>query len=274
MISIILPTHNNEKTIFFSIKSILQQSYSDFELIIINDFSSDKTKQIIQSFSDNRIVYLENEKNIGGTLSMIRGIKIAKGDFIARMDGDDIAVPERLDIQLKYLTENPNIDLVGSNIIFFIDNKVTGISDFKLYNIKSLSFYIHTVGLPQPTWMARSNFFTNFKYDLAFKNYVEDQDLLLRIYHTSRFKLLKEHLLFYRMPNRINVKFKLKQSYLLFISRVRHMRKNNLFFFFPIILFTYLATSIIYGLRLKSDRKKNTFNSKFQNILDKIIEGI
>ena len=124
MISVILPTYNNEGTIFDSIKSILNQSYQDFELIIINDCSTDKTKQVIESFDDNRIIYLENNKNIGRSKSRNMAIKIAKGDFIAVMDGDDISVPNRLSKQLKYLIENPKIDLVASNIIFFTDEKV------------------------------------------------------------------------------------------------------------------------------------------------------
>ena len=107
-ISIILPTRNNEKTIYYSIKSILNQSYKNFELIIINDCSNDKTKQIILSFKDNRIVYIENEKSIGVTSSIIKGINKSNGDFIARMDGDDISVPERLFTQLNYLKKSGN----------------------------------------------------------------------------------------------------------------------------------------------------------------------
>ena len=87
MISIILSTFNDERTIFYSIKSILGQTYSNFELIIINDFSTDKTKQIIKSFNDSRIIYIENEYNIGRSLSRNKGIKKSKGDFIAIIDG-------------------------------------------------------------------------------------------------------------------------------------------------------------------------------------------
>ena len=97
MISIILATQNNEQTIFSTIKSILNQSYNNFELIIINDFSTDKTKQIIQSFNDNRIIYIENQKNIGRSKSRNLGIKKAKGEFIAIMDGDDIAIEYKLE---------------------------------------------------------------------------------------------------------------------------------------------------------------------------------
>ena len=142
MISVILPTYNNEETIFNSINSILSQSYQDFELIIINDCSTDKTKKVIESFNDNRILYLENDRNIGRSQSRNIAIKKAKGDFIAVMDGDDISVPMRLKIQLKYLMDNPNIDLVASNIIFFTDNKVKGISDVKMYSPKNLNFFL------------------------------------------------------------------------------------------------------------------------------------
>ena len=103
MISVILSTHNDEKTISDAIKSILNQSYYNFELIIINDGSNDNTKQVIKSFNDKRIVYLENKKNIGRSRSRNNAIKISKGDFIAIIDGDDIAAPNRLHVQINYL---------------------------------------------------------------------------------------------------------------------------------------------------------------------------
>ena len=120
MISVILSTYNDEKTIFNCIKSILNQTYQNFELIIINDCSTDGTREVIQSFSDKRIIFLENEKNIGRSSSRNKGIAKAKGEFIAIIDGDDIAAPLRLDIQFRYLKNNPKIDLVASNVIFFL----------------------------------------------------------------------------------------------------------------------------------------------------------
>ena len=141
MISVILATYNNEKTIFNSISSILNQNYKNFELIIINDCSSDKTKQIINSFDDKRIVYLENKKNLGRAKSRNIGIKKAKGNYIAVMDGDDISVKERFEIQLKCFEDNPSINLVASNTIFFKDNKVIGVSDAKTNSPKNLNFF-------------------------------------------------------------------------------------------------------------------------------------
>lgn len=273
MISIILPTYNNEQTIFYSIDSILNQSYPNFELIIVNDFSTDKTKQVIKSFNDSRIVYLENDSNIGIILSIIKGIKSAKGDFIARMDGDDIAVPERLNIQLNYLIKNPNIDLVGSNIIFFTNNKVTGVSNLKLYNQKKFNFYFNTIGLPHPTWMARTDFFKNFHYDPKAVT-IEDQDLLLRAYHSCKFTILKEPLLFYQLAEKINLKYKLKQVCMLFMSRIRHILYHKLFHHFPIIIIVFITSFISYILRLKTDKTITSLNSKYQNLLNKITNKV
>ena len=226
MISIILATYNNEKTISTAIKSILNQSYKNFELIVVNDFSNDSTAKKIKSFKDNRIIYIENESNIGRSQSRNKGILRAKGDFIAIMDGDDISIPERLEIQLNYLLKNSNVKLVGSNIIFFTEYKVTGFSNLKLYPETNLNFFLHTIGLPNVTWMARADFFKKFNYNPKMVS-AEDQDLLLKAFDYSQFSLLNEPLVFVRIPKKINLKYKLKQVYNLFISRISYINRKN-----------------------------------------------
>lgn len=270
MISVILPTYNNEGTIFDSIKSILNQSYQDFELIIINDCSTDKTKQVIESFDDNRIIYLENNKNIGRSKSRNMAIKIAKGDFIAVMDGDDISVPNRLNKQLKYLMENPKIDLVASNIIFFTDEKVKGISDVKIHSPKNLNFFLRPIGLPHVTWMARKDFFLNFKYDPNLLVTI-DQDLLLRSFKSFNYSLLKEPLVFVNEPNKTKTKHKLKQIYALFFARIKFMYINKVFHFFPIIILIFIISSIFYILGIRTNKIITSLNNEYQNLLNKII---
>lgn len=270
MISIILSTFNDERTIFYSIKSILGQTYSNFELIIINDFSTDKTKQIIKSFNDSRIIYIENEYNIGRSLSRNKGIKKSKGDFIAIIDGDDIALPERLEVKLNYLLNNPSIDLVASNIIFFSNDKVIGVSDFNQPNQKKNNFYFHPLQMPHSTWMARATFLKNFNYDPR-ANLIEDQDLLLRGNHKHKYSLIKEPLVFYRVPIKISVKYKIKQVYVLCLSRLRHMLYHKLYFYFPIILTIFILSSVSYIFRLKSFKYVNNLNSRYQNLFDKLV---
>ncbi len=272
-ISIILPTRNNEKTIFYSIKSILNQSYKNFELIIINDCSDDKTKQIILSFNDNRIVYIENKKSIGVTSSIIKGINKSKGDFIARMDGDDISVPERLFTQLNYLKTNQEVDLVASNIVYFDNNIVKGVSNLKLYDFINFNLFINTVGLPHPTWMVRSSFYKNFNYDHKI-SHAQDQELLLRAYNSSKFALLKEPLLFYKKTERIYLKKKMSQLYSLFRSRVKHILKYRLLHYFPLVLIVFIFSSILSVFGIHTFRMEKSSISKYQNSLNNILRRI
>ena len=112
--SVIMSVYNGEEYLDQAVKSILAQTFTDFEFIIINDASSDNTSAILDKYHDNRIIRVNNEKNIGLTSSLNKGIAIALGEFIARQDADDISHPERLDVQCKYLENNPSVGLIGS----------------------------------------------------------------------------------------------------------------------------------------------------------------
>lgn len=129
MISIIMPVYNGIEWLQEAINSILYQSYTDFEFIIIDDFSSEPVMDLIASCFDTRIIALRNKENIGLTKSLNIGLDIARGDFIARMDGDDIAHPDRFKKQLKLFTEGiglvscwgQSIDVKGNFVVDFVD---------------------------------------------------------------------------------------------------------------------------------------------------------
>ena len=106
--------YNGERYLNESIESIINQTFKDFEFIIIDDGSTDKSNQIINSYNDSRIKLLENNKNIGLTKSLNKGLELCKGEFIARMDGDDISLPIRLEKQVNYMEKNKNVDVCGS----------------------------------------------------------------------------------------------------------------------------------------------------------------
>lgn len=114
IISVLLPVYNCEKYIFEAIQSILNQTYNNFELLIIDDCSTDSTLQICKSFQDNRIVIIEKEKNSGYTNSLNYGISIAKGIYIARMDGDDISLPTRFEKQVAFMEVNKDVVVCGT----------------------------------------------------------------------------------------------------------------------------------------------------------------
>jgi len=121
LISIIMPIKNAEKYIRDSIQSILNQTYKNFEFIIIDDGSTDGSQKIIESIKDDRIKFYKKES--AGLIEQLNfGLGEAKGEFVARMDADDTVSPEKLEMQINYLLNNKDIQLVGTNFTFIDEN--------------------------------------------------------------------------------------------------------------------------------------------------------
>ncbi len=122
LISVIMSNYNTpEEYLRDAIESVLNQSYDNFEFIIIDDCSTDNSLQIIKSYNDKRIVILENECNLGITKSLNRGFALAKGEFIARMDADDICLTTRFERQVGFLKSHTNVIVCGTGVELFGD---------------------------------------------------------------------------------------------------------------------------------------------------------
>ena len=106
LVSIIMPSYNTARYISDSINSVLSQTYNNWELIIIDDCSTDNTIDVVKSFKDSRIILLQNEKNSGAALSRNYALREAKGKWIAFLDSDDVWVPEKLEKQIAFMEEN------------------------------------------------------------------------------------------------------------------------------------------------------------------------
>jgi glycosyltransferase involved in cell wall biosynthesis len=113
-ISVVMPTYNGERFLRPAIESILNQTFPNFELIIIDDGSTDNTPRILSEFKDTRLTALTNQKNLGIAAATNRGLAAARGEYIALQDHDDISLPHRLQTQLAFLNTHPEIALVGS----------------------------------------------------------------------------------------------------------------------------------------------------------------
>ncbi len=120
-VSVVMSIHNEEKYIKKAVDSILNQTYEDYEFIIINDGSTDRTQNILESYTDNRLRIVKQE-NLGLTRSLNRGIKLAGGEYIARMDGNDISLPERFEKQVEIFNINKKVGLVGSFVEHIDEN--------------------------------------------------------------------------------------------------------------------------------------------------------
>ena len=114
VLSIIMPLYNSERFIGQAIQSILTQSFKDFELIIIDDASSDGSLDIVKEFKDSRIRILRNEKNQGISFTRNKGLNVASGRFIAPFDSDDVAMPDKFEKQVRFLESHPGYGMIGS----------------------------------------------------------------------------------------------------------------------------------------------------------------
>jgi len=202
-ISVVLPAYNCEKFIGKAIQSVLQQTFSDFELIIINDGSTDKTEFAILAFADPRIVYIKNQTNKGLVFTLNRCIELAKGKYIARMDADDICLPERLAKQKSFLDQNENIAVVATTIEFINDQEEkTGAWDLDRQTITSEQIknqLLFENCIAHPTVMMRAEIMKELKYNDQQKN-IEDYDLWLRMLNRGMsIAKINEPLLLYRV---------------------------------------------------------------------------
>ncbi len=260
-----MSAYNAEKYIPKSIESLINQTFSDFELILIDDGSVDKTKDIINVFSknDNRIIPIFNEENLGLTKNLNRGIALSKGEFIARMDADDISYLTRLEKQLIFLENNPKIDLVGT---CSIDIDKNGKEINKRIVPEKHEQIVHLLPKANPithsTVMFRKKRFAkvNF-YNESYKT-TQDYELWFRAIGSGlKFHNLQEILLKYRIDEEYNKRKSLKYRLYDFKLRIKGFRYINLPFykyyysFIPIIL--GIIPNRIYFLLKNIDPRRN-----------------
>jgi glycosyltransferase involved in cell wall biosynthesis len=205
LISVILPVYNTEKYIAEAVQSILDQTFADFELLIINDASTDKTLDIISSFDDERIKIINNEVNLKVVKCLNIGLEAATGKFIARMDADDVAYKERLQVQLDFFKANPDVALCATWVERIGDQTSVHSPSGSHEEIKG-SLLFHNV-IIHPTVMFRAEAFraNGLKYDESFIN-AEDYGLWVEAIDKIHFGIIPQILLRYRMhENNVSV---------------------------------------------------------------------
>jgi len=201
MISVIMPAFNSDKYISEAIQSILSQTYDNFEFIIINDGSTDKTEAIILSFDDIRIRYYSNESNKGLIFTLNRGLELSTREFIARMDSDDIACPQRLEQQLNFLQNNSTYGVCGSFIKLINEKGLIGRTVALPIEDEEIKAYMYfSSPLAHPTILSRATILKENMYSFDYKA-AEDYELWVRISPKTKFYNLPQVLLQYRVHN-------------------------------------------------------------------------
>ena len=199
LVSVIMPVYNGALYLREAIDSILSQTHTNLELIIINDGSNDNSEEIILSYEDNRIRYIINEKNSGICVTLNKGLDIAKGKYIARMDCDDISCPERLQMQIEYMEQNPSIGVLGSDIIVFGEGIKEHIFTFEHDKNCCKAGLLFNTCVAHPAVMMRKRLLDkyNFRYDEEYRG-LEDFELWYRISKHTELVNLSHPLLYYR----------------------------------------------------------------------------
>jgi glycosyltransferase involved in cell wall biosynthesis len=220
IITIAMPFYNSAATLELSIRSLLNQSYSDFELLLCDDGSSDQGLAIAHSFDDPRLVCWSDGRRLRLAARLNECIDRARGRYLARMDADDIAYPDRLARQLAFLGTNTEVDLCAAGAMVF------GKHGDPLWRFSPAQDHTGITrspfrGIPlwHPLWMGHIEWFRRWRYEET-AWLAQDQELLLRSYRLSRFANLPEVLLGYRRE-RVTLKklFRYKLLHIEYVSR-------------------------------------------------------
>ena len=198
-VTVLMAVYNGEKYLREAIDSILRQTFTDFEFLIINDGSTDNSVEIIKSYDDKRIHLVHNEKNIGLAASLNKGLKLAQGDYVARMDCDDISYPLRLEKQVKFMDKHLDIGICGAWMRTFGETKEEVLS-YPTSNEEISATLFYKSAISHPTIIFRKKIFQEFNiYYNPKLIYAQDFDLWNKLRAKVKFANIPEVLYYYRV---------------------------------------------------------------------------
>lgn len=199
-VSVLLPVRDGARTLALAMLSVLEQSFRDFELLVLDDGSADASPEIALGFGDPRVRLLRDGLKQGLAARLNQGIAAAAGRYIARMDADDVCFPERFARQAARLNAESSLDLLACRALIFDDSSAaTGLSPHRLSHEALCAQPWNGFYLVHPSWMGRAEWFRRYRYQTPELVRAQDQELLLRAYPDSRFAVLDEILLGYRL---------------------------------------------------------------------------
>ena len=201
-VSIIVPMYNAASFLKETLDSILNQTFTNFELILIDDCSKDNTLEIANSFSDPRIYIVKNEKNLGAGGTRNKGIKLAQSTYIAFCDAEDIMFPNRLEEQYNFMEQHPDIDICGSFVKLINEQgDITGKFTFPVKHDKIAVEMFLRCAFQQSTAFIRRQSFKQSGLEYKENHYAEDYDLWANAIKRLKFHVIPHFLMYYKISD-------------------------------------------------------------------------
>lgn len=227
-VTVLMPVYNGEAFLHKAIDSILKQTFSDFEFLIIDDGSCDRSREIVRSYHDSRIHLVENGNNLGLEKSLNRGIHLAKGEYIVRMDADDISLPRRIQTQVAFMDAAPRVAACGSWVKTLGEPQV--LWKYPLTHDEICCWLLFCSALAHPSAIIRKAVFNedHILYNVQgdYKR-AEDYDLWTRISRKRELANIGEVLLRYRLHEN-NAGAKHRSKTIISADRIRKDQLNKL----------------------------------------------
>lgn len=197
LVTIGLPVYNSADTVVHTIRSIFAQTLSDWELIIVDDGSTDDSLAIAASVRDDRVRVCHDGLNLGLPARLNQISNLARGTYLARMDADDLMHPERLEAQVAYIEAHPDVHVVDTSAYLLDETGTTTVALGLRPQESSPSAALRASILIHPCVMARTEWFRQNPYDPAYRR-AQDHELWCRVFRTTRFGRVRRPLLFKR----------------------------------------------------------------------------
>lgn len=247
LITVAMPIYNAGKHLRYAVLSIINQTYKNWELLIIDDGSTDGSLDSIADIQDARITLLKDNANQGLANRLNQAIDLAKGEYFARMDQDDIAFPTRFEKQLEILLGDNTIDLNAVQAITIDDeNRVIGKLQTPRTHDEICAMPWRSIHMSHPTWMGKTEWFKKHHYSFNRPYCSEDQELLLRTYQESKFSSSNEILFAYRVRRANSFHKLIKTRFAMLKFQSSHFLNTKQFVYF-------LLSIVIFGLRFFLD---------------------
>ncbi|MBY9080281.1 glycosyltransferase [Paenibacillus sp. HN-1] len=222
-VSVLLPAYNTSQYIEEAIYSLLQQTYQDFEIIAIDDGSTDGTLDKIRAFGDSRIRVIAHPVNLGLVNTLNEGLSLCRGEYIARMDGDDYCMPQRLERQVAFMDANPHIGVVGSQAVLLGLDQVT---DKPLHHEEIRCWQLFHCTLIHPTVMLRKSVLEANGIQYLYYPHAEDYEIWNRLADVTRLANLPDLLLYYRQhPGQVSNQYQGVQAVTAELIRRNQLRR-------------------------------------------------